>query len=105
MFASLTKLKNLPPETKVYCGHEYTKSNLDFCLQYDYKNSMLKKKSIQINMKLKNKSPTVPTTIKEELRTNIFLRCNDKDIKQALNLKDSPDHEIFAKLRDLKDTF
>ncbi len=44
MFNSLNKLKNLPPETKVYCGHEYTKTNLEFCLKYDSKNPFLKKK-------------------------------------------------------------
>ena len=44
MFNSLNKLKILPPETKVYCGHEYTKSNLNFCLKYDLNNSLLKKK-------------------------------------------------------------
>ena len=43
MFNSLNKLKILPSETKVYCGHEYTKSNLNFCLKYDLNNSILKK--------------------------------------------------------------
>ena len=105
MFKSLNKLKNLPSETKVYCGHEYTKNNLDFCLKYDSKNSILKEKSVKISSKLENKLPSIPTTIGEELMTNIFLRCGDKDIKEALNLKGSPDHEIFTKLRDLKDAF
>ena len=105
MFNSLNKLKILPPETKVYCGHEYTKSNLNFCLKYDPNNSMLKKKSTEINSKIKNKIPTIPTTIGEELKTNIFLRYDDDDIKLALNLKDSSDEEVFSKLRDLKDVF
>ncbi len=105
MFNSLNKLKILPPETKVYCGHEYTKSNLNFCLKYDPNNSMLKKKSIEINSKIKNDLPTIPTTIGEELKTNIFLRYDDDDIKLALNLKDSSDEEVFSKLRDLKDVF
>ena len=105
MFNSLNKLKILPPETKVYCGHEYTKSNLNFCLKYDSNNSTLKKKSIEINSKIKNDLPTMPTTIGEELKTNIFLRSDDDDIKLALNLKDSSDEEVFSKLRDLKDVF
>ena len=105
MFNSLNKLKILPSETKVYCGHEYTKSNLNFCLKYDLNNSELKKKSIEINSKIKNGLPTIPTTIGEELKTNIFLRYNDNVIKQALNLEDASDQEIFSKLRDLKDTF
>ena len=105
MFNSLNKLKILPPETKVYCGHEYTKSNLNFCLKYDLNNSLLKKKSIEINSKIKNGLPTIPTTIGEELKTNIFLRYDDNDIKQVLNLKDSSHEEVFSKLRDLKDVF
>ena len=105
MFNSLNKLKILPPETKVYCGHEYTKTNLNFCLKYDQNNSLLKKKSIEINSKIKNGLPTIPTTIGEELKTNIFLRYDDNDIKQVLNLKDSSHEEVFSKLRDLKDVF
>jgi len=105
MFNSLNKIKNLPPETKIYCGHEYTKSNLNFCLKYDLNNSLLKKKSIEINSKIKNGLPTIPTTIGEELKTNIFLRYDDNDIKQVLNLKDSSHEEVFSKLRDLKDVF
>ena len=105
MFNSLNKLKNLPPETKVYCGHEYTKTNLEFCLKYDSKNLFLKKKSAVINLNTANNVPTIPTTIGEEIKTNIFFRCNDVGLKQALNLADSSDQEIFTKLRDLKDTF
>ena len=105
MFNSLIKLKSLPPETKIYCGHEYTKKNLDFCLKYDPKNTLLKEKSLMVNSKLNNSLPTIPTTIAEELKMNIFLRYQDASIKQGLNLKDSSDLEIFTKLRDLKDTF
>ena len=105
MFNSLNKLKILPSETKVYCGHEYTKSNLNFCLKYDLNNSILKKKSTEINSKIKNGLPTIPTTIGEELKTHIFLRYDDNDIKKILNLNDSSDEEVFSKLRDLKDVF
>ena len=66
---------------------------------------LLKKKSIAINSKLNNNLPTVPTTIDEETKMNVFLRCGVASIKQVLNLKDSSDEEIFSKLRDLKDTF
>ena len=105
MFNSLNKLKNLPSETKVYCGHEYTKNNLDFCLKYDSNNSLLKERSAKISSMIKKKSPFLPSTIGEEIKTNIFLRCNNASVKQALNLVDFPDQEIFTKLRDLKDTF
>ena len=105
MFKSLNKIKNLPPNTKIYCGHEYTKSNLNFCLKYDSKNIFLKEKKIDIQKKLSSNQPTIPTTLGQEIKTNIFLRCNDPEIKRTLGLKDSSEVEVFSKLRDLKDSF
>ena len=105
MFQSLNKLKNLPGETKVYCGHEYTFKNLEFCLKFNPNNNFLKKKKDDIKLSLKNKKPTIPSTIADEIKANIFFRVNDPDIKKAINLENSPDIEIFTKLRDLKDNF
>ncbi|MDA8676640.1 hydroxyacylglutathione hydrolase [Candidatus Pelagibacter bacterium] len=105
MFQSLNKLKNLPGETKVYCGHEYTFKNLEFCLKFNPNNDFLKKKKNDIKLSLKNKKPTIPSTIADEIKANIFFRVNDPDIKKAINLENSPDLEIFTKLRDLKDNF
>ena len=105
MFYSLNKIKNLPPDTKIYCGHEYTKSNLNFCLAYDPRNTFLKEKAIDIQKKLNSNLPTIPTILGQEIKTNIFLRCNDPEIKLALDLKDSSEVEVFSKLRDLKDSF
>ena len=105
MFNSLNKIKNLPPDTKIYCGHEYTHSNLNFCLEHDPNNTHLKDKKIDIEKKLNSKQPTIPSTIADEIKTNIFLRCDDSEIKHGLGLKDSPDVEVFSKLRDLKDSF
>jgi hydroxyacylglutathione hydrolase len=65
--------------------------NSKFCLTYDSNNKKLKKKITEIKKKLINNLPTVPSTIKEELECNIFLRSD--------NL------ESFSKLRDLKDNF
>jgi hydroxyacylglutathione hydrolase len=91
MFDSLMRLKELPKNTKVYCGHEYTKKNSDFCVAHDVNNQRLKAKIQDIDVKLKNGLPTVPSTIKDELECNIFLRSNNV--------------ETFSKLRDLKDNF
>ena len=91
MFKSLMKLKELPQNTKVYCGHEYTKKNSDFCKTHDVNNENLKTKIRDINAKLKKGLPTIPSTIKDELECNIFLR--------------SANVETFSKLRDLKDNF
>ena len=105
MFHSLIKLACLPSDTKVYCGHEYTRKNLEFCLKYEPNNEMLKKKKDWINLRIKSGLPTIPFSIKDELSTNIFLRCKEQEVKNALNLNNAPEQEIFAKLRDLKDNF
>jgi hydroxyacylglutathione hydrolase len=105
MFQSLNKLKNLPDDTKVYCGHEYTYKNLEFCLKFNPNNDLLKKKKNNIELILKNEKPTIPTTIGDEVKTNIFFKFNDPDVKKAINLENSSDLEIFTKLRDLKDNF
>ena len=91
MFDSLNKLKILPPETKIYCGHEYTLQNSKFCLANDPENKDLKKKIISIKKQIDNNLSTMPSTIKEELECNVFFRSNN------LN--------TFSKLRDLKDNF
>ena len=105
MFDSLNKIKSLPGETEIYCGHEYTNNNLEFCLKFNPNNNYLKQKEKIIKAKIKEKKPTIPTTIKDEIQTNIFLRYDDLDVKNTLNLKNAPDLEIFKKLRDLKDNF
>ena len=105
MLQSLIKLKNLPDETKVYCGHEYTYKNLEFCLKFNPSNILLKKKKEAIELNIKNKKPSIPSTIGDEIKTNIFFRFDDPDVKKAINLENSSDLEIFTKLRDLKDGF
>ena len=105
MFDSLNKIKNLPEDTKIYCGHEYTKNNLKFCVEFNPNNNYLKDKEKVITAKIKDKKPTIPSTIKDEIQTNIFLRYDDPDVKGTLNLKNASDLEIFTKLRDLKDNF
>ena len=105
MFDSLNIIKNLPGDTEIYCGHEYTKSNLGFCLKFNPKNNYLKDKKKFIEEKIREKKPTIPSTIADEIQTNIFLRCDDLDVKNVLNLKNASDLEIFTKLRDLKDNF
>ena len=91
MFDSLMKLKKLPENTKVYCGHEYTLQNSKFCIAHDKNNENLKAKISDINIKLKAGQSTIPSTIKDELECNIFLRSHNI--------------ETFSKLRDLKDNF
>ena len=91
MFNSLNRIKKIPDDTEIYCGHEYTLQNSKFCLTHDSTNLNLKNKILEIERKLKNGLPTIPTILKDELKCNIFLKA--KDVKS------------FSKLRDLKDNF
>ena len=105
MLTSLNKIKKLPKETKIYCGHEYTYKNAEFCMKYDSNNNDLKKKFEKIKkLKLQN-LPTIPSTLEDELKSNIFLRCDEKELKIKLNMKNQEDFKVFKKVRDLKDSF
>ena len=105
MYDSLKKIKKLPKDTKIYCGHEYTENNLQFCLKYEKKNKALKIKLNWIKEKLNRGMPTIPITLGEELKTNIFLRCENIELKKDLNMIDASDELVFGKLRNLKDDF
>ena len=105
MLTSLNKMKKLPKNTKIYCGHEYSYKNAEFCMKYDNDNIDLKKKFEKIKQLRSNNLPTLPTTLEEELKSNIFLRCNQNDLKVKLNMKNQEDYKVFRKIRDLKDNF
>jgi len=105
MLKSLNKIKALPPDTKIYCGHEYTYKNAEFCIKYDKENINLKKYFEKIKkLRLKN-LPTTPSKLEDELKSNIFLRCDQNDLKIKLNMKNQEDFKVFKKVRDLKDIF
>ena len=91
MYDSLNKFKEFPLDTKIYCCHEYTLQNSKFCLKHDPLNKNLVNKISILKKDVQNGKPTIPSTIKDELECNIFLRANDL--------------ESFSKLRDLKDNF
>jgi len=105
MLTSLNIIKNLPKSTKIYCGHEYTYKNAEFCLKHDSNNADLKKKFKIIKKLRSDNLPTIPTTLEDELKTNIFLRCDQKDLKIKLNMENQEDYKVFQKVRDLKDSF
>ena len=104
MIDSLNLIKKLPGDTLIYCGHEYTKKNLEFCMQYENNESLIKKKKWISDRLIKN-LPTIPVTINEELQTNIFLRCDLDIVKKKLNMLNADEVSVFKKLRDLKDSY
>ena len=105
MLSSLNKIKNFPKNTKIYCGHEYTYKNAEFCIKYDKDNVSLKKHFEKIKELRSVNAPTVPTSLEDELKSNIFLRCDQNDLKIKLNMQNQEDFKVFKKVRDLKDGF
>ena len=105
MFASLEKIKKLPKNTMMYCGHEYTNNNGKFCASIDAKNIKLKNRIEIVKKTIQKNLPTIPVALGEELETNIFLRCDDKKIKNNLKMNNSSKLEVFTKLRNSKDQF
>ncbi len=105
MFESLRKLAALPPETAVYCGHEYTLSNARFALTVDPGNEALQARAKKIEALRAEGKSTLPTTIGEELATNPFLRWADPAIRKHLGMEKASDAEVFAEIRKRKDDF
>jgi len=105
LLTSLNKIKKLPKNTKIYSGHEYSYRNAEFCMKYDNGNIDLKKKFEKIKQLRSNNLPTLPTDLEDELKSNIFLKCDQNDLKTKLNMKNQDDYKVFRKIRDLKDNF
>jgi hydroxyacylglutathione hydrolase len=105
MHASLMSLAALPTQTKVYFGHEYTRTNLVFALSIEPHNEAAQAR-LQRAAVPKN-SCTTPSSIEEELATNPFLRCAEPSVKAALGpgFVDADAVTVFAELRRRKDTF
>jgi hydroxyacylglutathione hydrolase len=109
MQASLAKLAALPPETAVFCAHEYTLSNLAFAQAVDASNPALASRLAQDQSKRAQGISTIPSTIGMELQTNPFLRTEEKAIithlQQANRLSNTDKVAVFAALRAWKNVF
>ena len=109
MHASLSKFKSLPDDTLLYCGHEYTVSNLQFAATVEPENKAIQQRLVEAKQSRANNLPTVPATLAIEKETNPFLRCEQVDVIDAANqhsgkIFDVP-HDVFAGLRLWKDSF
>lgn len=89
MWQSLERLAQLPDDTKIYCGHEYTLQNARFCLKVEPDNKALKERLADVEALRAQDLPTLPTTIKQEKQTNSFMRAGSAD--------------EYARIRTLKD--
>ena len=105
MWKTLSQFKKLPLDTKIYSGHEYAIKNLEFALSIDSDNKDLQKKYVQIKDLIYRNLPSVPSTIRDELKINPFLRADTTEIKTALNMLKDTDEKVFTELRRRRDSF
>ena len=106
MWASLSKLRALPEETRVYCAHEYTQANARFALTVEPGNEALQRRAAKIDRLRAEGKPTVPSTLAEERATNPFLRADaSENLKTTLGLEGAGAVEVFAETRRRKDRF
>lgn len=112
MRQSLAKLRDLMPNTRVYCAHEYTLANLRFSRDLLPEDDALEAFEVYCKQKRENGEPTLPTTLEEELALNPFLRWDDAAVVRAVGKRGvdvdgklSGDDRVFAQVRRAKDTF
>jgi hydroxyacylglutathione hydrolase len=105
MWTSLKRLRALPDETLVYCGHEYTESNLRFALSLEPASPSVLDRVKEVQALRQKGKPSIPGSLGQEKRTNPFLRVDDTDFVHALSLRERDPVSVFAKLRSLKDHF
>ena len=109
MFNSLKKFSDLPEETRVYCTHEYTLSNLTFALEVEPNNDDLKKYFEEVSTLRDSNKMSLPSSISLENKINPFLRTSIEEVKanaeNYANKKDLQPVEVLATIRDWKDNF
>lgn len=108
MLASLDRLAALPPETRVYCGHEYTLDNCAFALTIEPDNVALQAREAQALQQRARGVATVPSTLADELACNPFLRVDAPNVRAALTdalPADAARSQVFAELRERKNRF
>lgn len=105
MWRSLSKLMQLPDETRIYCGHEYTLGNGRFAMTLEPGNTALQARMREVeNARVENR-PTIPTNMGLEKATNPFLRVGSAEIRSSLGMQTADDVSVFAEIRRRKDAF
>lgn len=109
MNASLTKLRNLPPETRVFCGHEYTAANLRFALTVEPSNNAALDYQARVEQVRAQGDPSLPSTLGLEVQVNPFLRCHEPAVVRAAEIHAgrslAEPAAVFGALRAWKDQF
>jgi hydroxyacylglutathione hydrolase len=102
MWESLLKLRALPNDMRVYCGHEYTASNVKFALGIESNNPALKARAEEVTRQRAANQPTIPTLIRDEKEANVFLRADVPSVAAAVGLAGKTPAEVFGELRERK---
>lgn len=102
MWESLLKLRALPNDMRVYCGHEYTASNVKFALGIEPNNPALKARAEEVTRQRAANQPTIPTLIRDEKEANVFLRADVPSVAAAVGLAGKTPAEVFGELRERK---
>jgi len=102
MWDSLLKLRALPNDMRVYCGHEYTASNVKFALSIEPNNPALKARAEEVTKLRAANQPTIPTLIRDEKEANTFLRADVPSVAAAVGLAGKSPAEVFGELRERK---
>ena len=102
MWSSLKKIDGLPPETMIYCGHEYTLANAQFALTIEPENEALQERAKSVEKMRAEGKPTLPTRLSDEQRTNVFLRPHVTSIRKRLDMRFEPDWKVFGEIRKRK---
>src|SRR5436190_9157342 len=105
MWQSLMKLRALPDDTQVYCGHEYTEANIRFALTIEPNNAALKARAEEVKRQLAAGRPTIPSMLGEEKHANVFLRADVPEVAKSLGLDGRPAWQVFADIRERKNRF
>ena len=105
MWQSLLKIRNLPHDTLLFCGHEYTAANVHFALTIEPKNPALRARAEEVVRLSEQKKPTIPTTVQQEKSYNPFLRADLHSVQGAIGMEGSPPAQVFGVIRQRKDKF
>jgi hydroxyacylglutathione hydrolase len=105
MWKSLLKLRDLPDDTQVYCGHEYTAANIKFAKTIEPNNKALLAREAQATQQLAKGEPTIPVTIGDEKKANVFLRADVPEVAASLGMAGKPATDVFAEIRERKNKF
>ena len=105
LWDSLLKLRQLPDDTVVYCGHEYTLANGRFAVTVDPGNAALKVRLAQVEKTRAADKPTIPSMLGEEKATNPFLRADDPAVAEAVGMNGADAAAVFTEIRERKNNF